>query len=466
MTATTHRRVERPTGQLRFRTARILLASVRVPPLDAGVVLAVFAVLLLVLPGRLVIANMGAAGRPAVAVGLGIGALWLIGRLNPDRWTLGRQPVRWLVITWVLVMLLAYSSGLTRGVTAAEVRGADRGLIVLMSCAGLAMFAMDELRSIQRLELVLRWVTYGAAISSAIALVQFRLGIDLTSYIRLPGLRLNNSLIGITSRGFDMTFRRVAGTAGHPIEFGVLTSMALPLALHLAMFAAPGKDRRRRWCIVAILAMGVPFSISRAAVIGIVAGVGAVAAVWNRRLQWRALVSAAAFIVVVRLTVPGLVGTIRGLFTYADQDSSIEARTSDYDLVETLVAQRPLLGRGPGTFLPDEYFILDNEYLGTLVSAGVLGLLALVALYVGGYQVARVVYRRRSMDERTRHLAQCLAASMLVAMASSIAFDAFAFAGFTGMFWLLLGCVGALYRITSRDAAVDPPAAERRVLRN
>jgi hypothetical protein len=56
---------------------------------------------------------------------------------------------------------------------------------------------------------------------------------------------------------------------------------------------------------------------------------------------------------------------------------------------------------------------------------------------------------------------------MLVALASSATFDAFAFPGFAGLFWLLLGAIGALHRITEQAARSSPadPAVSRRVLR-
>lgn len=458
-----------PAARAPRRGLRAVLAALTPKPFDASTLAVLYVLLLFCLPGDLVVSSLGAAGRPAVLLGVALAAVWLVGRLRPAIAPFRPQPISWLMGGWVAVMLLAYATGMTRALTGLEVRGADRSLISLVAAAGVVMWTMDEVRSLHRLETVLRWITYGAAFSGLVALVQFQLGVDLNEHVRLPGLELNSSLTGIRTRGFDVSLRRVSGTAGHPIEFGVLSALALPLAVHFALFAKERLERQVRWGIVLVLAIGIPISISRAAVIGLLVGMGSLVLAWRGPLQQRAVVVGIAFLVFVRVAVPGLVGTIRGLFTYASQDSSIEARTTDYDVVQDLVAARPWFGLGPGTFLPEEHFILDNEYLGTLVSAGALGLLALVSLYLGGYAVARRVRRRPGLTEPTQHLAQSLAAAMLVALASSATFDAFAFPSFAGLFWLLLGTVGALFRITSADVRTglesDPAGQPRKVLR-
>ena len=75
----------------------------------------------------------------------------------------------------------------------------------------------------------------------------------------------------------------------------------------------------------------------------------------------------------------GLVGTIISLFTGLSSDPSIAGRTDDYAVVGKFISESPWFGRGFGTFLPKEYFILDNQYLGSIVETGYVGLGALLA---------------------------------------------------------------------------------------
>ena len=78
---------------------------------------------------------------------------------------------------------------------------------------------------------------------------------------------------------------------------------------------------------------------------------------------------------------PNLFGSIVGLFAGAPEDPSITSRTDSFDLPVEFIAPQPLFGRGLGTFLP-KYRIFDNQYLVLLVTIGIVGTLAFVALGV------------------------------------------------------------------------------------
>ena len=131
------------------------------------------------------------------------------------------------------------------------------------------------------------------------------------------------------------------------------------------------------------------------------------------------------------VVVPGLLGTIKGLFLNAGSDPSTQGRTADYAPVLRYVAESPLSGRGFGTFIPGIYRTLDNQYLGLLVETGVLGVLAFLMLVVGTVVVAGQV-RRRSTDDQTRDLAQCLKAGIVVIAVDAATFDALGLRGVLG----------------------------------
>src|SRR5688572_9281159 len=50
-----------------------------------------------------------------------------------------------------------------------------------------------------------------------------------------------------------------------------------------------------------------------------------------------------------------------------------------------LIAGFEAFGRGLGTFDPTLYFYLDNQYLGSLLEGGVLGVTTLIITYVVGF---------------------------------------------------------------------------------
>jgi O-antigen ligase len=145
--------------------------------------------------------------------------------------------------------------------------------------------------------------------------------------------------------------------------------------------------------------------------------------------------------------VPGLIGTLTSLVSSIGSDSSTVTRTDDYSVIGEGLAAHPLFGQGFGTYLPQNYRILDNQYLLSLMETGLIGVAALLVVLVSGWVLARKA-RKASDDPVTRHLAQCFAASMAVAMASYATFDAFSFPMAASLTFLCLGCSGALWRIT------------------
>ena len=82
---------------------------------------------------------------------------------------------------------------------------------------------------------------------------------------------------------------------------------------------------------------------------------------------------AVVYLVLTRLLVDGLLGAIKNMFLNMSDDPSYQGRTMDYVLVGRMVGDAPWFGHGLGTFDPSVYFILDNQYLGTLIETGVRG---------------------------------------------------------------------------------------------
>jgi O-antigen ligase len=252
------------------------------------------------------------------------------------------------------------------------------------------------------------------------------------------------------------SFHRPAGTARHPIELGAALAMVLPIALHFA-FSAEGSDRVWRWVCVGLLGLAIPMSLSRTAILGVIVVTIVLLPTWPPVRQRAALVIGGAWATTMWLAIPGLVGTLRNLFTNAGTDPSVTDRTARYARIGGLLAHHVVFGRGLGTFIPSRYFILDNQYIGTTLETGLVGLAALLLVMVVSYGSARGA-RRLMCDPVERDLAQSLAASAAVALVVFFTFDALSFPMVPGLMFLLLGCNGALWRLTreSRSAAAQP----------
>jgi O-antigen ligase len=218
--------------------------------------------------------------------------------------------------------------------------------------------------------------------------------------------------------------------------------------------------------------------MSRSAYLCSLAGMFVLALSWDLRTRLRALGVFAVVSAVMYVSVPGLLGSIRGLFSNADEDPSIASRTGSYDIAGEFITGSPVVGKGFGTFLP-KYWILDNAYLGMTIEAGFLGLLALLTLIGAGLVSARsarralqaardaapvddAAYAGTAVVGGAHHVqfAQALLASVAAGAGGLAFFDAFAFPQTAGCFFLLIGLAGAMRRLT-QTAAPEPRRSVR-----
>ncbi len=304
----------------------------------------------------------------------------------------------------------------------------------------------DEMRTRGDLDRFLRRMAIGGGFVAMVGVAQFILKQQLTDYIVVPGLSDSVALALSDRNGFT----RPDGTSIHPIEFGAVLTMILPIALHYAM-----TDRHRsflsRWWPAAAIAFAIPLSISRSAIISAVVILIVFIPTWSKEQRRRSYVTLVALGGVIYLLVPGLLGTITGLFSGISGDDSTLSRTNSYALAGQFIDRYPVFGRGFQTFLVN-YRILDNQYLGLAISIGAVGLAATLGLFITAMVSARRV-RRASVDPGTRNLSQALVASVASTTVSIAFYDAFSFPMATNVMFLVLGSSAALVRCSTRVPA-------------
>ena len=430
--------------------------------LDAVTFLTIYLVLLFSIPSRLVFSPLGGVGQPATIFAALLFGRYLLEWIHPasalDR---ERQPMRLAATLWFCVIVAVYVSANLHPLPVLELNGADRGIIQACAWLGILLYTVDSIGSIDALKTLLRRIVFGATAMAALGFTQFFTGLDATKYIIIPGLATSETYSDLLGRE---GFNRPSATAIHPIEFGVVLAMCLPLAIHQARYAQPGM-RWRRWLQVALIAATLPMTVSRSAILGLLVSLIVILPTWPKRDRHIAYLAIIGGTLVLRATIPGLIGTLRGLFFSIGTDSSTVERTKAYSLAAPLISHHPWLGQGFGTFLPQTNFFTDDQYLGSLIETGVVGLLALLLLFATGWFLARGA-RRASTDDELRHLAQCLAASVAVAVVSYATFDAFGFPIAAGLTFLLLGCTGAMWRLMRtggmyRESSVQNAPASR-----
>ena len=415
---------------------------------DAVAFLTCFLVLLVGVPSILIFAPLGASGTPAAVLGLLALLWWFDAQLVPSLGVArGAQPVRVVVLLFMLATLVSYLAAARLPLTGLELRGADRGMLTMLSAAGIALLAADGIDSYERLERLLSRVVNAGVFLALVGILQFFTRFDISTLFKyFVGLTPNADVPFFYS---NAAVPRVAGTATHPIEFGVTLAFVLPFAPALRFAAPPG--RRFRQCAkLGVIGMAVPMALSRSAALGAAAAVVLMFFSWSWSRRRVVLLALPVFLVGIRVVVPGVLGSVWSLFTQLGGDDSTRGRTQDYAQVGRFIWDNPFFGRGFGTFIPSEYFLLDNQYLGSIIELGFVGLAVLIVMLVTAFFTARGA-RRRTTDPDRRDLAQALAASIAVAIVSFGTFDALGFPMVTGMLFLVMGYAGAMWRINRVD---------------
>ncbi|MFJ3718542.1 O-antigen ligase family protein [Streptomyces sp. NPDC090057] len=429
---------------------------------DATAILTVYLALALFIPSNLALPALGGVGTPANVFAL-LGLLWYLatwlgGRVLPAP---GTRLARVAMCVLGLAVLAAYISDAARESSHAEVLGADRGLIGFLVWVSLVVLTSAGIQERGRLDVLMRRVVVLGSVVAAIGFYDFFSGTNIADSVHIPGLQTSVAQVSVMDRG---AFTRPRATTAQPLEFGGMLAILLPFAVQQAFDPV----RRhlhwtRRWGPVLLIAGALPLTVSRTSIIGLLLVALVMVPRWKPARRWAAIGVMTASVAVFKVLVPGLIGTITGLFAsfLSNSDSSTQARTVKYSAIVPYLEEHPLFGRGFGTFTPDRYFFTDNQYMLTLAEMGALGLVAMLVLFVAGIHQGGAV-RRLARTEADRELGQAFFASSLVALVVSATFDSLSFPMFAGLFFLLLGAGGSLLGFVRGEAAgaAEPDAAK------
>ncbi|MGY1631536.1 O-antigen ligase family protein [Geodermatophilus sp. SYSU D01186] len=403
-----------------------------------------------IFPSDMVIRAVGGQGYVAGLVGLALLALWALAALfNRHDPLLTPHPTRGVLAFLAVMSLVSYAFVPFHRLTETERLSGDRWIMLLAATAGVVLVTAELVPSVGALMRVLRALVLGAAFSGVVAALQWLFRFDLAGLIReaMPGFTLNGDYNTFTARGL---LDRVTGTALHPIELGVVAGMVLPIAIALAL-QQPDKAVLHKWGPVGLVALALPASVSRSAVLSAVVGSFVFALLLPRRQRITALIILPIGALAQFLVRPGYLGTLVGFVSQGEDDPSVATRLNDYALVEQLVSMRPVFGSGGGTYIADNAFdILDNQYLKSLIELGLLGVTGLLAWMLVPALVA-LAARRRSGDPRLRTLAAALAGSASSGAVCSATFDSLSFNMYAGVHALVVGAIGACWVLASRE---------------
>ena len=426
----------------------------RVRP-TAALLVVLLAGLLLVLPSEVAVAGpLRSNGSPVRLLGLVMVVLLGLGMLRRHRGpATAVDPVVAVVLLYLAGQLFFFG---WRSLAGAEPTGTLRDALLSVSGCGVALFAATRVRTVRQLHQVMGALVAGCALSAMVGVAQATHLLDVrwADLVKPPGFDL---VASPSTGGERYGLARVAGTASHPIEYGVVLGACLPVALHLALHARSRRSRHAAAAAAGVVALGLPFALSRGGLVCIAVAVLVFLAVqpWTVRLLTALAglaAGAAAFVL-----APTLSSALVRLFADPADDLSIQGRTSDYPLVDAAFSAAPWLGGAP---LDVAY--LDNQWLLLLTQRGLVGvalLAALLALPLAG--LLATAWRVRSVDRARTSAAAALAGGLAALAVSGGVFDLLSFGQATMLLFLLAGLSVAAHVSPSQAAALARAQAQR-----
>ena len=328
-------------------------------------------------------------------------------------------------------------------------------LMFFLSFVLVVYIVATVIRRLDSIDFLAKTLVGGGAVVSFFAIIEARTGMNAFNHLDrlVPGLTVGGGPgepEAFVKHGAASL--RAFASAQHPIALSAALVMLAPLAVYLAR-----RYRQRRWYACAILlAAACASTVSRTGILMFLV-VGLVF-LWLRPREvkrlWPALLLAP---VVVHFALPGTLGSIKNSFfpaggLFAEQRSmagqSGSGRLADLGPALREWSEAPLVGAGYGTRVVDENApgpranILDNQWLGTLLETGAVGVFGWLWLFV------RAVRRFGREAKRDRSARGWLLASIAAAIAAygvgMATFDAFSFIQVTFLLFIFVGLGAAL----------------------
>jgi hypothetical protein len=400
-----------------------------------------FAACLFVFPSAVVLAGpLNSNGHPLRLVGLVALVVLCLDLLRRRTEVQARpQVVAVLLVLYVVQALFFYGWRLLD--VDVDPAGELRTLLFALSACGMALYTALRVTALRTVTGVVAVLVAGCSLNAVVGILQ-AVGAPLSwvDVVALPGFQVLDSARGVGERAGLV---RAIGTAGHPIEFAVVLGCCLPFAMHLALHARTSRGKQAALAAAAAMALSVPFALSRGGLICITVSVVVflVVQTWSTRLTTAAAALAAACVAYV--LVPATYSAVVSLFTGAEDDPSITGRTDDLPVVDAAFNAAPFLGGAP---VPAG-LILDNQWFGTLVARGLVGVGALALLFlVPAVSLLATAWRVRRTDPERQSMAAALAGCVLAVGVSGAVFDLLSFGTAAMLLFLVVGLSAAVVR--------------------
>ena len=304
-------------------------------------------------------------------------------------------------------------------------------------------FVTSVVKRDDQLDRIIKLLVGGAGIVACAALYEWRTGINLFNGLgRFLPFLVYQDIGEAMIRGSGA---RALASAQHPIALGAALVMMLPLAVYLFQ-----RTRQLIWLGAGgVMTLGALSTGSRTAAIMLVVVLGTFA--WLKRDEIvRMLPLFLVLLVAIQGVMPGTLASFKFILNPAyivkeqsESEGTGAGRIADLGPSLSQWAHgNPFVGQGFGTRATSGDVeggaqILDDQWLGTLLEIGAIGVIGLAWLFIRG--IRNMARRAREEDGADGWLATCLCASLLAWTIGLATYDAFAFIQVTFLSFIMLG---------------------------
>ncbi len=348
-------------------------------------------------------------------------------------------PVGWPILLFMALACASFVAGLTHSRPTAYVMRHFAEILIAM---GLFFVAVNSVRSVKHLREILAVLILAGAAEAAIGIVLYFIpqawSIRLLSTLGRFNYPVGQGVLRFVDDDASGIMRAI-GTSVDPNVLGGLMVLIGGL-LGAQLFAR--RPIFPRWLTAAMLA-GVGgclfLSYSRAAMLGLAAGLALLGALRYRKLLIVMLI-AGALLLLLPQTQDYIARFIEGI---RGEDRATQMRLGEYKDAFILIGRYPWLGVGfAGTPDIDTYLGVSSAYLLLAEQMGVLGLAAFLLIIATFLSYTLRGWRRLAPDDDLEPLLLGLVAGLSGALVAGVLdhyFFNFDFAHSVTLFWLYIG---------------------------
>jgi O-antigen ligase len=346
----------------------------------------------------------------------------------------------------------------------------NKSLMFFMSYILVFFLIVSTIRRLDQVDFLAKTLVASGAVVGVLAIVEARTGYNAFNHLSgvIPILH-GGQITGPEFTRVGTGRLRVFASAEHPIALSAALVMLTPLAFYLGR-----RYRQRRWWACAlILSVACASTVSRTGIVMFVAMV--IVFVWLRpravRRFWPAIVPA---LLVIHVALPGTLGSIKNSF--APPGGIVKEQTDQAVGSGRLASlgpgirewkRQPLFGKGYATRLAPapgpqggrEGFILDDQWLSTLIETGIVGFVGW--LWFFGRAIRRFSREAKDDDSDRGWLLTSIVASVTAYAVGMLTYDAFGFTQVTFLLFILVALGAVLLAEAPVPRLVQPRAPEQ-----